>query len=137
MEELLKATGTAILILMAVMDIRKRKIPAALVLLFGCAAVLCRGGYLWKEALWGCLPGVLILFLNRVSRGQVGLGDGVMLMGTGLYLGGSASLKVFMFSLGLIFIYSCAGLTIKRLSGKSQLPFAPFYLAAYLGVVYL
>ncbi len=137
MEELLKVTGTAILLLLSVIDVRKHKIPAALALLFGCAAVLCRGSSLWNEALLGCLPGALILFLNRVSRGQVGIGDGVMLMGTGLYLGGSDSLKVFILSLSLIFIFSCAGLTIKRLSRKSQLPFVPFYFAAYLGVVYL
>ena len=137
MEELLKVTGTAILLLMSIMDIRKHKIPATLALLFGCAAILCRGSCFWNEALLGCLPGVLILFLNRVSHGQVGTGDGVMLTGTGFYLGGSDSLKVFILSLGLIFIFSCAGLTFKRLTRKSQLPFVPFYFAAYLGVVYL
>lgn len=137
MEILLKITGTVILLFLSIADIRRKKIHAFAAVIFGCTAIICHGSDLLPQALMGALPGMLILILHRVSRGQIGIGDGVMLMGMGLYLGGSNSLKVFILSLCLIFIYSCAGLMLKKLSRHTQLPFAPFYLAAYLGVMYL
>lgn len=137
MEIFFKITGTVILLFLAISDIRRKKIRAFTTVIFGCTALICRGNELLPQALMGAVPGMLILILHRISHGQIGIGDGVMLMGMGLYLGGNDSLKVFILSLCLIFIYSCAGLMLKRLSRHTQLPFAPFYLAAYLGVMYL
>lgn len=151
-ENLFAAVGVLILTAASVMDIKKRKIPvfwpvAFGVIYFGFMCYSCifleenggtvmLGTRIWN-ALSGSFPGLLLLILYRPSGRQIGLGDGLMLLGIGIFLGGDRGITVFMLSLGLLFIFSCIGMVIHKLNRRSCVPFAPFYLAAYLGVIIL
>ncbi len=129
--------GAVMLAFLGVIDIKHKKIPMALPVLLGCAAVCIRGTSGLLTAAAGMVPGMMMLLGSRISRGQMGTGDGLLLICIGAMLGGVQSLEVFILSLFFVFIFSCAGLLFKKLSGKSELPFVPFYFAAYIGVVYL
>ena len=78
-----------------------------------------------------------MLAASVISKGQVGIGDGIVLTVAGGMLGGSESVEVFILSLLLVFIFSCIGLSIKKLSRKSALPFVPFYFAAYGSCIFM
>ena len=66
------------------------------------------------EMLTGVLAGSFILILSRLTKGRIGMGDGIIFMLTGLYLGliDNLLLMCISFSLAgiwglfLVFIYS-------------------------------
>ena len=85
----------------------------------------------------GMVPGILVLLVRVAASGQIGFGDGILLISVSGILGGIESIEAFMLSLFLVSVFSLGGLILKKLSRKSKLPFVPFYFAAYMGVVYL
>lgn len=175
LEWICKLTGAMILGILAVIDVKVKKIPILFPLILLGITVLLRGLPILFEALGtktavtietveaidaaavlmdtstvadqileagldtivGMFPGIIVLAVSVISKGQVGIGDGIVLTAAGGMLEGSESVEVFILSLLLVFIFSCIGLIIKKLSRKSALPFVPFYFAAYMGVVYL
>lgn len=175
LEWICKLTGAMILGILAVIDVKVKKIPIVFPLILLGITVLLRGLPILFEALStktavtietveaidaaavlmdtstvedqileagldtivGMFPGIIVLAASVISKGQVGIGDGIVLTAAGGMLEGSESVEVFILSLLLVFIFSCIGLIIKKLSRKSALPFVPFYFAAYMGVVYL
>ena len=130
--------GVVILGFLTLSDIKTKKISVLIPLAFGACSIFIP----WdvqniSNALLGGIPGVMLLTLHRPSKGQIGIGDGLMLLGMGLHLGLQKAFTAWFYSLGILFVFSCIGLMMKKLKPKSQVPFAPFYLAAYIGVVVL
>ncbi len=137
-ELVMDCIGVIVLGLLALSDIKTKKISVLIPLAFGlCSIFIPWENHDIANALLGSIPGVILLVLHRLSKGQVGIGDGWMLLGMGLHLGLQNAFAALFYSLGILFIFSCVGLMMKRLRPKSQVPFAPFYLAAYIGVVVL
>jgi len=137
-ELIMNFIGVMILGFLSLSDIKTKKISVFLPLAFGVCSVFIP----WdlknlSDALLGCIPGVVLLALNRPSKGQVGMGDGLLLVGMGLHLGMHKAFLAWFYSLGIVFLFSCIGLIMKKLRPKSCVPFAPFYMAAYIGVVVL
>lgn len=145
-------TATFILAVLAGLDIKGKTIPLAFAVILAGMAVLDRGLLMvfgitgstkgpilsvLLDTLAGMLPGIGVLVASVVSRGQIGIGDGLLMLAIGGMLGGIQSTEVFILSLFLVFVFSCGGLILHRLTRTSALPFVPFYFAAYLGVVYL
>ena len=137
-ENTLAFAGVCVLALSAQSDIRRRLIPVYLPLLFGIFSVCVRGfDDAFRDALLGSIPGILIILLHWISQKQIGIGDGIMMTGMGFYLGIHRGLLVLFLSLGILFMFSCVGLSLRKIHRKTCLPYAPFYLAAYIGVVVL
>lgn len=136
-EEWFRLAGTGMLIILSVWDVKKQEIPGAFPLLIGIGAAIFRGPGLIAETLMGAVPGGVLMFMGFLCHGQIGIGDGVMAACMGMLLGGRESLETILLSFGFVFIFSCVGLVLRKLTRKSRLPFVPFYLAAYIGVVYL
>ena len=121
-------------------DIRKKEISVISSFICGSAALLLRFamGLLRPQAdavqflLTAILPGCVLLLIGKITRQEIGYGDGILLLVCGLCLGGKNAILLFMSGLFLMFPVSL----ILLLSGKSdrmaELPFAPFLLAAYL-----
>lgn len=131
------ALGAVILAILSVEDIRERKISIVIPAIYSVLVCAVKGYDMLAVTLAGMLPGLVICIMSFFMKGQIGLGDGLLIVFIGAVLGGDDSLKVFMLSFVFVFIFSCIGLAAKRLSKKTVLPFVPFYFAAYLGVVYL
>ncbi len=121
-------------------DWRKREIlPASLWVFGGAGLALQRiwGGQGWQSLAGGVFVGVMLLFCALVTRGNIGMGDGLLLCITGLYLGFEKNLTLALGGLLLCGCCSAILLLTGRVNKKTGIPFAPFLLGAYLGGLFL
>ena len=116
-------------------DIRKRQITPGVVLL--CAAAgFCLGLLQGRQEIGACflglLPGAGLLALFWLTHGQVGSGDGLLLLAVGVWLGAWRALLLLVFALSLCALV-CGGLLAGGIAGrKDEVPFVPFLLAAFM-----
>lgn len=122
-------------------DIRERQISVRNTLFLAIVMIICRmgkaflTGALIEEMLFlakGVLPGVFLILLGAVTRQAIGYGDGLLLLACGLCLGGEMAGILLLTGLFLLFPVSLSLLLCGKAQRKTQLPFAPFLLAAYL-----
>lgn len=119
-------------------DIRKKKICVNLVLIYGIIGVFLH--MIWQQytiqnLLAGMAVGVLLLIFSVISGGKVGIGDGVILMVTGIYLGVKQNMELFFTGLLLCGVWAALLLIFHKKSRKDEIPFVPFLFAAYLGML--
>lgn len=116
-------------------DIRKKKLTVIYILLFGIGGVLF---HLFRPVcsiysiLWGIMLGVAMMFASWCTRGKIGLGDGILLVVTGVYLGGMGNLELLFTGLLLAACWSLGMVVLGKKKGKEEIAFVPFLLAAYL-----
>lgn len=127
----------AYLFLMMVYDIRKREIhlplsgAAALILSVRQIYLVCLGEVAVQHAFWGITVGIFIVVLSVLTRGGIGIGDGIIFMICGLLFGLYEN-SILLF-LSLVFSAVASGVLIitKHVGRKYTLPFAPFVFAGY------
>lgn len=125
----------ALLAISAIQDIKGREI-SMIPLLFGCVMGViyqCYGcGLSIGEVVGGASIGIGLILMSIVSDQQVGLGDGFVLVGTGLFIGIWDNLFILMVGLVAIGIVA-AVLYISHAQNKEyELPFIPFLCGADL-----
>lgn len=128
------------LVLLGILDVDRKRIPnRALVILLAVRTLLLAGDCaaypeLWAEILVSAAVGLLggtILFLVPclLSRKGIGMGD-VKLVGTaGYYLGFQALMSSLIVTMVLTLLAGVGGLLLRKVSWKTELPFAPFAAA--------
>lgn len=120
--------------LCALEDIKRKEVTVTYILLFGILGVVLHLFYpncSIYSILWGLLLGLGIMALSLFSRGSIGMGDGILLTVTGVYLGGYGNLELFLLGLFLAGIWSLGLLVLKKKKRKERIAFVPFLLAAY------
>lgn len=83
---------------------------------------------------WGLslLPGIIFIGLGWLSKWQIGIGDGIIILIMGLWLGIRETVAVLLMGMFLCSIV-CGGLLLARKAGrKTKVPFVPFLWVAYL-----
>lgn len=124
------------LAVMAVIDRRQKEIPVIPGIV--CIVFIILAQIVAGKPLSGWLPGILVgIFLSlvsRLSRGEVGQGDALVYLVTGLALGFFRNLELLILSLFLAAITGLILLVIRRVGRKHAMPFIPFTAIAY-GVV--
>lgn len=116
-------------------DVRKKELTTGNILLFGIGGMLL---HLFVPAcsiysiLWGILLGIAVMAISWISRGGIGMGDGILLMVTGVYLGGAANLELFLMGLLLSFLWALALVVFWKKKGQEEIAFVPFLLVSYL-----
>ena len=116
-------------------DHRERRISVRMLLLAGILGVILD---LWllettvMELIWGVLPGIALLAVSWASRGEIGAGDGLMVMVMGVYLGAGSVLGVFFCASVFAGIMGFILLFFYKKKRDHEMPFAPFLLAAYV-----
>lgn len=119
-------------------DVKQKKLTVLYILMFGVGGVflhLVAPVCSIYSMLWGMLLGLVLILVSIVTRGSVGLGDGILLVVTGVYLGGSKNLELFMMGLLLAALWSLGLVIVKKKRGKEQIAFVPFLLISYLLMV--
>lgn len=114
-------------------DIRKHSISILLTAGVFLAAVflrIWRGEYAALAA--GILPGICLLGLSWMTKQALGYGDGLVESVLGALLGWKKAVEILMGAFLLAAVFSAAALAAHRLGRKSELPFLPFFLGAYL-----
>ena len=106
------------LILFSIEDIRKRRIDVLPLLVFLVIGIL-------YQAITRSLT------IPEICGGAF-LGDGLLFLVTGIYIGGWDNCSLLMTSLILVFVFAIIQILVRKKSAKSEIPFVPFVLSAYM-----
>lgn len=133
-----EAVVMSMLALCTAQDMKKRQIRLNFVLVFGILGVFFH--MLWRmlsigNILLGMSVGAALLLLSVLTKGGIGVGDALILIVTGIYLGLEKNLELFLFGLFLCSMWSLGLLVLRKKSRKDSIPFVPFLLAAYMGML--
>lgn len=133
-----EAVVMSMLALCTAQDMKKRQIRLNFVLVFGILGVFFH--MLWRmlsigNILLGMSVGAALLLLSVLTKGGIGVGDALILVVTGIYLGLEKNLELFLFGLFLCSMWSLCLLVLRKKSRKDSIPFVPFLLAAYMGML--
>lgn len=121
-----------ILIIFSLQDIRGKRLSGkglciAFVLT---AAVTGVRGNLFPNGLMGMMLGIVLLLVSKLTREQIGYGDALVLMITGMLLGLRRNLELFFLALLLASVYAGYLLIAKRRKTNHTIAFVPFLAAA-------
>ena len=128
--------GTLLFLLFSsFLDIRKREISIPVTLLFGLAGVVysVRTGRTMTDYLIPLGLGILILGGSVLTRGQVGMGDGWMLLALGCMLRMECYIQMACIGMLLAAAYSGVLMLVFRKNRKTEIPLVPFLLLGYVG----
>lgn len=81
--------------------------------------------------------GLLLLALNPLTKGQIGIGDGIIIGVIGICFGFTSNVSILLVALFFSALLSIVLLVLKRVDRKKTIPFIPFVLLGYLGVTFL
>lgn len=128
--------GTLIFLLFSsFLDIRKREISIPVTLMFGLTGVAysIKTGRTMTDYLIPAAIGIFILACSILTRGQVGMGDGWLLMALGCMMRMESYIQ--MACIGMLLAAACSGvlLLVFRKSRKTEIPLVPFLLLGYVG----
>lgn len=119
-------------------DFRRRSICLWQVLL------VLAGGFLWQlpgGRLWtwdtagGLMLGGLSWVFGRITAGQFGTGDALVILCLGLYVGFSGCLAVLFLALLLASLAALVLLLLKKSTLQSEIPFIPFLAAGFAAML--
>lgn len=117
-------------------DCRTRKIPCwllgtGLVLAVCCClSEVAAGGLGWGDFLSGLIPGAVMLLYSRMTEDKMGTADGLMALPVGLlHQWQLCAAEIFTACL-LTFAVAVYLLVSRKGTRSTQIPFAPFFLAA-------
>lgn len=85
-----------------------------------------------KDILLGCLVGVSILLISWVSKQSIGMGDGLMLIVSGVFMELWMNVTLLMIAFGLVAVTGLYMLVVKKKGKDYRLPFLPYLLVAYV-----
>lgn len=105
--------------------------PAGLVL------QLIDGKYELYELLLGSCLGGILLIISLLSKGSLGIGDSLIFVVSGVFLGLCNNLILLLISLGISAVASIILMITLKLKGKSRIPFLPFILSGYICLLLL
>ena len=120
-------------------DVKYRRLTVIYILMFGIVGVIL---HMFAPVcsiysiLWGMLLGIVLILISIATRGSLGLGDGILLVVTGVYLGGYGKLQLFLYGLLLSALCSLGLLVLKRKKRKDEIAFVPFLLLSYFFLLF-
>ncbi len=131
--EIFETVFLGVLGILAWQDKKEMSVSKKILFLTGIFAILGRS-LIGKIALqeWGfsLLPGLVLLVIGWLSGWQIGIGDGAVILVTGLWLGSRKTFIILLLGVFLCSIF-CGGLVVFRKAGrKTEVPFVPFLWAA-------
>ncbi len=88
-----------------------------------------------NRILFGVLLFCVVFGVSKISKGDIGCGDAIMIMVMTMFLGVKYSFLVFILALLILVLVSLPLLVSKKLSTKSNVPFIPFLYASYFLIV--
>lgn len=125
------------LFLMSIYDIRKKEIQieiSVVTIVVLAAGQICRiacGEQIWYLAFTGVIEGGLLIGLSKITKGQVGIGDGIVFITSGVMFDFFEN-GILLF-LSLVFAAVAGGflLLLRRVGKKDMIPFVPFIFVGY------
>ena len=115
-----------------ILDIKKKELPVWFILGFLITALVLNVVFRFvplAEMFWGMGFGGLMIGASLVSRGAIGLGDGILIMAVGAFSGIVFASFVTLAGFICAAIFGAFFVMITKKGWKSTLPFAPFLAA--------
>ena len=105
--------------------------------------LFCLVGLLWTvaadravaAAVVGMVVGAGLFGLSLLTREAIGSGDALLLLVTGSFLGGRWNVLLLLAAWTVAGIWSGFLLVFHKAGKQSRIPFAPFLLLAYMGML--
>lgn len=116
-------------------DIRYRKVSLCSVGAYLLVGIFYQCLYRKEAAamLLGLIPGILLVAVSKATREALGMGDALLMLVLGMYLGLWAAVEVLFAAMFLAAIWAGALLFVKKKGRDYEFPFVPFLLLAYVG----
>lgn len=121
-----------------ILDLKKRSVPVILIIIFGglalplsCISGQIKNGAIWDE-LFGLLLGVVFIGISLISEGKLGMGDSLVILICGIYLGGHRSSLIVLYAMIASSLISFFMIVVKKRSGKTEIAFIPFLLSGFI-----
>ena len=127
------------LIVASLEDIKTREISMKLMIIaaiVGLILELLDGSFDIKDILGGVLIGFVLYIAAVLSKEKIGKGDGVIVMGTGIYTGFMQNLELLWIAAVISLIVGVVITLIRKKPGSLEMPFVPFLLSSYLFMFY-
>lgn len=121
------------LIMNAILDYKYKKIPCILSAVFAVIGIICvliDSPINWLQFL-GILVGIGVILTSICTKQAIGLGDGLVLVVIGLFMGLWKTLMILFIAGILVAIIGGLMIVLKKGNLKTSLPFIPFLLVAY------
>lgn len=125
-----------LLVYSAVTDIKRREISGKALLIFGILGILC-AVFGIKNTFWdtffGVSTGILLVVISLLTKGELGMGDALLICVTGVYLGFVKNVQLLAIAMIMSGVFAI-GMLIrcgKNKNIKLEFPFVPFITAAY------
>lgn len=115
-------------------DIRKHRISLAFTLVLGTVGFfqkLWGGDYF--QILEGALAGLGMMGVSLLTKGAVGMGDGLLLLALAGFLTAEEILKLLLMGLLVCASWGIVLLAARKKKRNEELPFVPFLFLGYLG----
>ncbi|MBR6383250.1 MAG: prepilin peptidase [Lachnospiraceae bacterium] len=129
-----------VLVIEAVTDFKKKEVNIIFPVLLAAAATVMF--FFTKDislinAIIGTGEGLLLILISLLTKGEIGMGDGILLAACGLMLGGRDNLIMFFFACLSSAVVSALIMLIKKADKKTKIPFVPFMIPGFLIMVLL
>ncbi len=123
------------LMICSVTDIRSKELKPAVLILFGAAGLILY--YLFRpvslfEEMAGIIIGLFFIGLYLLTDEKIGLGDGLLITVTGIYLGGRENALLIMTAMVLSAVFSIILLLSKKAGRKTKFAFVPFVFLSFI-----
>ena len=119
------------LIIFSVEDILYREISVKVILVFllmGIGIRVYDNTLLSTEIFWGIFIGMIIIASSIILAGNIGVGDGIIFVLTGLFLGIADNLRILIFSVTISGIIGGLLIILKIKKKDYKMPFTVFIL---------
>jgi len=123
-----------LLLYSSITDIIRREISVGAIFVFGILGILCAlfgKDISAAETVLGVLIGLLLVLVSIMTKGELGMGDGILICITGLYIGFSRNILLVMGALIMSAVFSMVLLAVRK-NMKQEYPFVPFLLMSYV-----
>ena len=138
MHAITQISGLIILLILAVIDVRHRRLPVWSLFVLFIMAVICRF-LIHRVALWdvlsGAAAGVLFLLISKITREGFGYADSALILSLGVFLGLQKLFVLLAAAFFLAAVFAGGGLLTGRFSRKQAFPFIPFLAVSYVGIL--
>ena len=116
-------------------DLKKKQICTAWLAVFAAEGIIygmVTGNRMPAETALALIPGCCVLVLSVFTRGEIGQGDGLLLLTMGYFLDAFHICMIFLTALFLSAVYAMFLYYIRKKNRRYEMAFIPFLLAAYV-----
>ena len=128
----------AMLAIESISDIKTRTVSLIRLIAFAILGITinyCKNYQSIWSVVGGLVVGVVLLGYALLSKGAMGVGDGVVFLCLGIFLGLSGNLRLLFFSLLIAAIASGVYAIVTKNGIKAKVPFIPCVLVAFVGTI--